>query len=110
MSLSDQQYEFAKDVNKLFIYLIDNGYKFTIGEVLRTKEQQAIYLKSGKSKTSNSKHLDKLAIDLNIFINNSLSYDAEKLKDIGNYWISLSPINVWGGSWGWDAGHFQRGK
>jgi len=109
MSLSDGQWEFAKDVGRLFAYLTFNDYKFTIGEVLRTPEQQQIYLKTGKSKTANSKHLEKKAIDLNIWVRNELTYDVEKLKPIGEFWESLNPKNKAGMFWKWvDAPHYER--
>lgn len=110
MTLSDKQFEFAKDVTKLLIYLINNGYKFTLGEALRTKEQQRIYFDSGASLTMNSQHLDKMAIDLNIWVDGDLTYNKDKLFRVGRYWKSLSPENRWGGDFKdiSDANHFER--
>ena len=108
MSLSNEQYEFAKDVTRLFEFLVLSGVKWTIGEVLRTPEQQAIYLEKGLSKTSNSKHLQKKAIDLNFWINGELTYKYEDLRFIGDHWESLKEGNVWGGNWRFqDTPHFQ---
>ena len=42
----------------------------TGGELARTPEQQAIYFKTGRSKTMNSIHLKRCAIDLNFFKDN----------------------------------------
>ena len=65
MNLSDEQWEFLKDVGKLINFIESQGDKATGGELLRTSEQQDIYMKTGKTKTLNSNHLKKLAIDLN---------------------------------------------
>jgi len=53
MSLRNEQSLFAKDVIKLLSFIDDLGYEVTFGEVLRTEEQQEIYIKTGRSKTSN---------------------------------------------------------
>jgi len=109
MSLSDEQFEFAQDVTRLFMFLLMSGVKFTIGEVLRTKEQQQIYFDTDKSKTLNSKHLEKKAIDLNFWINGELTFKVEDLRFIGEFWGSLNPENKWGGHWKFrDIVHFER--
>jgi hypothetical protein len=99
MSLREQQSAFAKDVAKLLVFCEQEGFEVTLGEVLRTEAQQAIYIKEGKSKTSNSMHLKKCAIDLNFFRDGNLIENAKELKEIGNYWESLDVQNRWGGSW-----------
>jgi peptidoglycan L-alanyl-D-glutamate endopeptidase CwlK len=85
----------------------------TGGELFRTQEQQEIYLKNGKSKTKNSMHLKRCAIDLNIFTMTEgkpiLCTDGDKIKSIGDYWESLDEKNRWGGNWKWkDINHFER--
>lgn len=110
MSLVNEQFEFAKDVVKLFNFIIDLGYVFSIGEVFRTKEQQDYYVKTGKSKTYDSYHLKKTAIDINIFIAGNLTYDKIILQTIGDYWEKLNPKNKWGGNFETfiDTPHFER--
>ena len=110
MSLSDEQFEFAKDVTRLFEFLIMSGVKWTMGEVLRTPEQQQIYYDANLSSTMNSKHLEKKAIDLNFWIDGELTYKYEDLRFIGDFWTSLNELNVWGGNWSkpHDTPHFQR--
>ena len=108
MSLSNEQHAFAINVTRLFEFLIVNDVKFTIGEVMRTPEQQQIYFKEGKSMTLSSKHLDKKAIDLNFWIDGELTYKVEDLRFIGEFWKTLSPWNEWGGDWRFkDTNHFQ---
>lgn len=110
MNLSNEQFEFIKDVSKLIEYCVNNNVKITGGELFRTKEQQDIYIKTGKSTTYNSNHLKRLAIDLNFFINEELCYDKKLLQHIGNYWESLNTKNKWGGNYKTflDVPHFER--
>lgn len=121
MSLIQEQHAFLLDVCKLIEYATEKGYVVTGGELWRPMEMQEIYIKTGRSKTRNSKHLNRLAIDLNIFV-----YKDGKLKlctrdeiePLGDYWESLNPKNKWGGSWRGaveirktnfiDAPHFER--
>lgn len=104
MSLREEQSAFAKDVLKLLSFTFNQGYDVTFGEVLRTEEQQALYIASGKSKTSNSMHLKKCAIDLNFFKDGVL---VDTPKEVGNFWQSLNEKNRWGGSW---RGLIESGK
>lgn len=111
MSLSDEQWLFLQDVAKLIDYVKSKGWKLTGGELFRTAEQQKIYFDSGKSKTMNSNHLKKLAIDLNIFDKeNVFVLDKNILQWIGDYWESLSKQNKWGGNYKnfIDCPHFER--
>ena len=112
MNLSDEQNAFLLDVAKLieYIYNRDSGVLVTGGELFRTQEQQQIYLSEGKSKTSNSNHLRRLAIDLNFIINGLLVSDKGTLQPYGDYWESLNPLNRWGGNFSnlADTDHFER--
>lgn len=109
MSLRKQQSIFAADVMKLFVWLYDNGYEWTFGEAARTPEQQKIYVETGRSKTFNSFHLKRLAIDLFIFKNGKLLSTKEEMQPIGNAWESMAAENSWGGNWKFlDIPHFER--
>lgn len=109
MSLSDKQWEFLKDVANLINYAEELDYKLTAGEIYRTRYQQRRYIATGRSQTMNSKHLKRLAIDLNLFIEGDLTYDFDDFEVLGNYWESLNENNVWGGRWKFkDTNHFQR--
>ncbi|HLG28721.1 MAG TPA: M15 family metallopeptidase [Candidatus Brocadiales bacterium] len=121
MKLSDEQFEFLKDTIKLFDKAIKIGFTITYGEAYRTPEQQEIYFRTGKTKTMNSNHLKRLAIDLNFFKpkeNNvlTLTYAKSELQELGDYWESLNPQNKWGGNYSkWypnstfvDTPHFER--
>ncbi len=99
MGLVIEQSEFALDIVKLIDYAFQQGFTVTLGEAYRTKEQQDIYIKQGKSKTANSMHLKRLALDLNFFKNGELVETNKELYEIGKYWESLDIKNRWGGSW-----------
>ena len=59
MSLSQEQAAFLLDACKLITYATEQGFVVTGGELARTPEQQAIYFKTGRSKTMNSIHLKR---------------------------------------------------
>lgn len=123
MKLSEKQIIFSKMVGELLLWIYrQTGYGISLGEVLRTPEQQKLYLEQGKSKTANSMHLYKLAIDLNLFINGVYVLDENKYRKLGEYWEQLGKANNitarWGGRFGvnpadyhktlgWDPGHFE---
>lgn len=106
MTLGQHQQAFSRDLAKLLIKGFELGYEARIGEVLRTPEQQAIYVQTGRSNTMNSLHLKKCAADIHWFDQQGrLCYPAE----LGQFWESLSSINKWGGNWNFkDEPHYQR--
>ena len=114
MTLSDKQWLFLQDVAKLIDYAKDRGYKLTGGELYRTEYQQKEYVRLGLSKTDDSMHIVRLAIDLNVFVKDADGYqltsDYGKLSDLGEYWEGLSPQNRWGGNFKslYDPHHFER--
>lgn len=117
MSVIAEQAAFLKDVVKLLMKADELEYVVTGGELSRTVEQQAIYVKTGRSKTMDSSHLRRGAIDLNIFKNGKLC-SRDEIKPLGDFWESLNEKNRWGGNWRGlvdsgksnfiDAPHFER--
>ncbi|MGJ5643210.1 M15 family metallopeptidase [Formosa sp. S-31] len=99
MKLSEYQRLFTRNIAKLIEFAYKNGLELTFGEAYRTNEQQLIYVQSGKSKTMNSDHLKRLAVDFNVFVNNQLTYDWNTIKILGDFWETLHPANRWGGDW-----------
>ena len=95
--LSDKQFKFAKMTTLLFQWLINNGYKFTIGEVWRPGDKRC--------------HGNKLAVDINLWIpwNGAIiGYDyTHKTEDhlpAGEFWESIG--GTWGGRFG-DGNHYS---
>lgn len=123
MSLRKKQSIFALNVAKLIIKAYELGYEITLGEVLRTKDQQTLYFEgytlmkigsdlklaktSPKSKTMNSKHLLKCAVDINLFKDGKYLTDKESFKPLAEFWKSLNPKNDCGYYWSFDANHFE---
>jgi len=111
MTLSDKQWEFLQDVSSLILYAQRKGYKLTGGELWRTKEQQKIHFEAGRSKTMSSNHLNRLAIDLNLFIDGKPIWEfTQEWEDLGVYWESIRDDNRWGGHYKtfMDLPHFER--
>lgn len=110
MRLQQKQAEFLMNVSKLIQFIFQQGFEATGGELHRTPEQQALHKEAGRSMTSNSLHLDRLAIDLNIFRNGKLIQSKATLQPIGDFWESLNPRNRWGGNFRsfLDTPHFER--
>ena len=109
MGLVIEQWKFLQDVAKLILFAEATGVELSGGELYRTEEQQKIYVNTGKSKTMNSMHLKRLAIDFNFFIDSNLVYEHPKVEELGKYWESLDEKNQWGGFWNFkDYPHFQR--
>lgn len=110
MSLSQEQAAFLLDACKLIQYATEQGFTVTGGELARTPEQQAIYVKTGRSKTMLSNHLKRCAIDLNFFKNGQIIWDKNTLSPLGAFWESLNSKNRWGGNFKSlvDCPHFER--
>jgi len=129
MDLVLVQWEFVRNVNKLLTFIDDSNFMVTFGEAFRPYDLQLLYVhgkgieeydgqlvfKEAKKRefTKTSKHLKRLAIDLNFFITNDnneydLTYNVDLIQCIGEYWESLNENNVWGGFWkNPDPNHFQ---
>lgn len=110
MKLSERQCRFTRMVADLLDFALEKpGVEITLGEAYRTPEQQALYVKAGKSRTTESLHCHRLAIDLFLWRNGELTWKVEDYEFLGAFWESLG--GVWGGRWPKlrDAVHFQDG-
>jgi hypothetical protein len=99
MKLSQRQRIFTKNIGKLIDYAYSIDIELTFGHAWRSLQEQKRLVSEGKSKTLKSKHLDRLAVDFNFFINGHLTYDFYKIKPLGDFWESLNENNRWGGDW-----------
>ena len=110
MSLVKEQAAFLRDVARLIEKATELGFDVTGGELYRTPEQQDIYVRAGRSKTFNSMHLKRLAIDLYFFRNGVLAFTKDEIQQIGVEWEAMDPKNKWGGNWKSfkDLPHFER--
>jgi hypothetical protein len=97
MTLGQAQRIFTRNIGCLIEYAYTIGIELTFGHAWRSLEEQKRLKAEGKSQTLNSKHLDRLAVDFNFFINGNLTYRYEDVKPLGDYWVSLHDKNRWGG-------------
>lgn len=116
--LREKQSKFMRDMASLILYILDSGYGVSGGELWRSEETQAAHIKAGRSKTMDSMHLKRLAIDLNVFDGEYLLFSDEKRKEkdtqimrsFGEQWEALDKNNRWGGNYVslFDPGHFEN--
>ncbi len=116
--------EFTLHYAELIFYINDTlGYRVTQGEAYRTKEQQEIHRKAGRSKVKTSQHQKRLADDIFIWDNENPNKPAPDNIWIaaGKWWERRNRKNRWGGRYGltkaekaenkkigWDRWHFER--
>jgi hypothetical protein len=83
-------------VGELVKWAYGEGMELTFGEAWRTPEQAKWNEEQGKG-VSNSLHLERLAIDLNLFVNGKWIKTTEGHRRLGAKWKSLHPDCRWGG-------------
>jgi hypothetical protein len=115
LSLVSDQAVFLSQAALLIRHAPEVGLAVTAGELYRTPEQQRLYYESGRSRTMNSQHMKRLALDLNFFQLKTdgtlrLVSDSAAVRHLGAFWESLDPKNSWGGNWKSfpDLPHFER--
>lgn len=101
MSLIDEQVGFMRDVRKLLAYAGDEcKFDITGGELERSLETQAAYVRAGREKDMDSPHLRRCAITLNFFRaangHYALVQSVSELEPLGAFWEGLDPRNRWG--------------
>lgn len=105
VTLGEKQRSFPPLVAQLIEWVYKQGFELTFGECYRTPEQAALNARSGAG-ISNSLHTQRLAIDVNLFIDGVYQTETEAYRPMGEFWESL------GGSWGGrfskpDGNHFS---
>lgn len=118
MKLSKKQADFARKVGIFLLWIYSHpNWTVTLGEVWRPQRLQRIYYREGKTKTLTSKHTQKLAIDLNLFINGRYITNKKKYRPLGEFWEKCLG-GKWGGRFGvkkkdydtkigWDSRHYE---
>lgn len=103
MKLVDKQILFTKYVAKLIEQAYSLGYGLTFGDAARM---------DGKGHKPFSLHYLRLAVDLNLFVDNKWrkTYCPE-WQILGDYWKSLDKDCTWGGDFKQkDYNHFSYGE
>ena len=123
MRLAAKQHRFSYLIGALLVWAYESNFKVSFGHAYRDYETQKKLFDMGRSDTMKSKHMDRLAIDLNLFIKGCSGkyYYTDKPMDylaIGTYWEMLGHSEGqkqetrWGGriklkNGGTDPGHFE---
>ena len=78
-------------------------FPFNVSEGVRSVEQQREYVKQGKSRTMNSKHLTGKAVDLYPLTKNRKQVDWSRFEELADLMFQVAKDQdteiVWGGNW-----------
>ena len=96
MTLRQKQSLFAKQAARLILKAYALGYEVTLGEALRTQAQANANAASGVG-IANSLHIQKLAIDLNLFRDGRYLSSTESHRPLGEWWEQQHDLARWGG-------------
>lgn len=108
MTLREKQSIFANLVAELIFQAQKMGYAVTLGEALRSPEEAARLAKLGTG-IKNSLHIDKLAIDINLFKDGKFLDKTEDHLKLGEWWEEQSFGDIqckWGGRFK-DGNHYS---
>jgi hypothetical protein len=106
-TLSQKQRRFTRLVGTLIEFAYANGMELTFGEAWRTPEQARLNAQKGAG-IVNSLHIERLAVDLNLFVDNVYQTDSAAYQRLGEFWESLGADCAWGGRFSRpDGNHFS---
>jgi hypothetical protein len=86
--MSKLQEEFATSMAKLILKANELGFGVTVGEAWRTPEQAQRDADEGIG-VAHSLHMERLAIDLNLFKDGVYLTAPEPYVELGNWWKAL---------------------
>lgn len=93
MGLNQKQFIFTQKLALLIQYAYSEGYTLSLGDA---------YATTGHIK--NSKHYDRLAVDLNLFKDGKYLTTTKDHEPLGVFWESVG--GSWGGRWN-DGNHYS---
>lgn len=99
MTLREKQSKFVRMVAQLIEFATAQGYELTFGDAWSKPEY--------KAHKADSKHYQRLAIDLNLFRDGRWLASTEHHAALGTYWESIG--GTWGGRWN-DGNHYSLGE
>ena len=108
MTLREKQSAFVLMVARLIEMADRCGYALTFGEAWRSPEEAARLAKAGLG-IAKSLHTQRLAVDLNLFIDGKYQTTTEAYRPLGEWWEAQSTSEItcaWGGRFG-DGNHFS---
>lgn len=108
MRLLDQQFLFAFLVPKLIEKAYELGFEVTLGDAYRDPRLHgAMGEKKGYGR-ANSCHKARLAIDLNLFMDNVYLTSTEDHRLLGEWWKEQHELCRWGGDFSTpDGNHYS---
>jgi len=116
-SLHDMQTDMPVDVAQLIVFCNLNEYRVRLGDAFRDDRVHGKYGEKVGYSAAYSNHKLGLAIDLPLFTWNpgdgfqdgywDYETSTTAYAELGAYWESLRPENVWGGHW-MDGNHFSK--
>ncbi len=107
MGLNTKQARFTEKIARFIVWAADEGYQLIGAEWFRTAEQAEIYAKQGKG-IKNSVHRKKLAVDLFLMKDGTITWDIEDYRPLGEEWERFDDDARWGGNFrNRDAVHFS---
>jgi hypothetical protein len=107
VKLAEKQVEFTETMARFLVWCFDNKYQVIAAEWFRPPELAEIYVKQGKG-IKNSVHTKKLALDIFLYKNSTVTWNTEDYRPLGEKWKTLHPLARWGGDFkGRDAVHFS---
>ena len=107
VKLSEVQREFTADIAELILWAYSQGYELTFGDAYRSPKAFGGMGEKGPYGRPMSAHKQRLAVDLNLFVDGKYREDSAAHRPLGEYWCSLHPDNRWGGDWN-DGNHYSR--
>lgn len=109
MKLSEAQWEFTLDITKLIQYIYEEGYTCSFGDAYRSPMAHGGMGEKGPYGRARSAHKQRLALDLNLFIDGKYLMKTSDHKPFGHYWKGLRSDNRWGGEFSNpDGNHYSK--
>lgn len=102
-TLREKQSRFALMVARLIFKAEELGYEVTFGEAWRSEEEARRLAGAGKG-VARSLHCDRLAVDLNLFLDGWWLRETLDHLPLGEWWESQG--GTWGGRFG-DGNHYS---
>lgn len=100
-TLRQKQSRFARSIALLIQYATARGYEVTLGDGYDPRG-------SNSGRSDKSLHRDRLALDLNLFIDGEWMVSTEAHRPLGEFWESLGEDYHWGGRFN-DGNHYSLG-
>ena len=106
MKLGQKQELFSKLIPKLITKAHELGFDVRIGDLFRDPRVHGAYGEKIGYSSAYSMHKLKLAVDLNLLINNVMKVKTSNFQELGEWWEQQHELCRWGGRFK-DGNHFS---